>query len=193
LNIGLSASGLVLAQTVADAGTTYSRLATDITGANILYSDVHSSANDLEPLRLSPDGSRIAAQELVGVIDQVNFFTNGTLSATVSGAPAGWLDNHHMLVNSFASATLPMSGAIGGTIYDESGTKTTPLLSGLPVLSRIQTVGTTSIYSAQQNTIYSLTDGLPTWTSVSSPRRVGAIAGPFVVFASGASVRAEPY
>ncbi len=63
----------------------------------------------------------------------------------------------------------------------------------LPELLNLEPVTTDTVYSPDLNRLYSLTTGAPTWSSVNPRKNQGAIAGHRVVFASGATVRREPY
>lgn len=62
----------------------------------------------------------------------------------------------------------------------------------LPELWEMQPLTANTIYSPRFNTIYDLTTGASRWTSAATTRHEGAVAGGTVVFASGATVRAEP-
>jgi hypothetical protein len=110
----------------------------------------------------------------------------------VPGWVVGWLDGTHILVNSYIFnhqvAGYTYSGCV---IYDFSGTKLAA--PPLPELKSLQIVSADSVYDQSSNAVYSITTGLPKWTSASSSTGVGAVAGSNVVFASGSQVLVEPY
>jgi hypothetical protein len=86
---------------------------------------------------------------------------------------------------------------IGSTIYSPTGAKlATP---PLPELQSVQPVTSDTVHSPEQNTIYSLSSGEKVWTSPYLtndpylPPKLGAIAGPYVVFEFEGRVIAVKY
>ena len=55
-----------------------------------------------------------------------------------------------------------------------------------------QVVGPDSIYDIGKNTIFSVSMGAPTWSTVPGSSGAGAVAGSYVVFASGYLVLSQP-
>jgi hypothetical protein len=98
----------------------------------------------------------------------------------------GWIDNQRLLVNSYNS-----NNQVVATIYNSAGAIVgTP---NLPELPSIQTVNSDSVYCPKLNTIFSLSSGAPTWTSPNPTTGVAAVAGSYVVYASGTRVLVDTY
>jgi hypothetical protein len=201
-DITLSDSGTALGQVL----TNCSRQVTAPTGGPVLWSDTLSpslcssldvATSRIYPanlsIRLSPNGTKVAVSN--GLSDQsaTNIYSNGALVTAVPGWVVGWLDATHILVNTYI-----VNHGSGGflnysscAIYDSSGTKTAA--PPLPELKSFQVVSADSVYDPNSNAVYSITTGLPTWTSASPSTGVGAVAGSNIVFASGNQVLVEPY
>jgi hypothetical protein len=182
VDFSLAASATTIGQVFQNLpGPGYVRQVTAVTGGPLIWSDTVSFQ---EPIRLSPDGTLIAASNAVPNPNYTtNIYKNGALITAVPGWAVGWLDNDRLLVNTFIQAN-PGPGYGGAAIFNtSSGTNLGTL--ALPQLGDIQPVTSDSIYSEFYNTIYSTTTGAATWTSPAESARVGAISGPYVVFASG--------
>lgn len=189
-DIALSSSGDVLAQMLTD-----SRKVTGITPAsNVIWTDNNGGVR-LPPgpygqqVRLSPDGTLIAA----AVGNAANIVKNGTLVTAVNGWPLGWVDNGHLIVNLY-NPNPPHDGTspyMGASILDPTGK--TLGNSAIPELFEIQPLTADAIYSPGYNTILSLSTGAVTWSSGDTARGEGAVAGGYVVFASGTRVLALPH
>lgn len=116
-----------------------------------------------------------------------NIYNNGVLANAISGQPIGWLDNNRLLVVNYQV----ISGGTGTPIYknttivDIAGTvlATAPI----PQISTFQTLGADQIYVPSTNSIYSVNTGQIIWTSTTRST-LGAVAGQYVIFASGARV-----
>ena len=122
-------------------------------------------------------------------IPRQTYTKNGVLVAAVPGWAVGWIDNSRLLVNSYTSGRQLVYA--GSTIYDPTGAKVaTP---PLPELREFQVATSDWIYSAQQNTIYSLTTGVAVWTSPNPSAGIGAVSGSNIVFESGTRVLVESY
>ena len=206
LDFTLSASGTTIGQvtTVYEPGLwQYTRSVTPISGQPAIWSDT-----GVFPILLSPDGTLLAAS--TSLYGSTNIFKNGTFVSAVPGFVIGWLDNDRLLVNhyTYASGGNPMNGWYTGcNIYSSAGVQlSTP---STPELDYFQTVTTDSVYEPSSNSIYSLTTGQPAWKG-SLPinsgdwgaalhsylyirQGVGAVAGPYVVYASGHSVIVETF
>jgi len=187
----MSLSGTMMGQvllTSTPGGIGSARQVTSITGGPIIWSDTVSG----QPIQLSPDGTLIAVSNGPPATNTVtNIYKNGQLVTAVSGWAVGWIDDGRLLVNNYGVQYPSPSQYLGCTIYDPTGVKlATP---SLPELRQFQTVTSDLIYSAQVNTIYSLSSGASTWTSSSPSLGVGAVAGSYVVFASGSRVLLASY
>jgi hypothetical protein len=185
-DIALSGSGTVLAQVLTD-----SRKVTGITPAsNVIWTDTNGGVPpQVPPVRLSPDGTLIAA----AVGNTANILNNGTLVTAVNGWPLGWLDNGHLIVNLY-NPNPPHDGTspyLGASILDAMGNALAS--SPIPELHEIQPLTAQTIYSPEFNTILSLSTGAVTWSSGYTPRGKGAVAGGYVIFASGTRVLALPH
>jgi hypothetical protein len=186
----LSRSGTILGQVLLNLvnnGSAYSRQATATTGGSTIWSDMPPNQ---APIQLSPDGTLVAVSG--GPPDAnsaTNIYKNGVLVAAVPGWAVGWIDNSQLLVNSYTSGRQLVYA--GSTIYDPTGAKVaTP---PLPELREFQVATSDWIYSAQQNTIYSLTTGAAVWTSPNPSAGIGAVSGSNIVFESGSRVLVESY
>jgi len=159
-------------------------------------------------IRLSPDGMHVAVATRERHTETVTkIYTNGLMSV-VDGWPVGWLDDQRLLVNRYAEPALGLGqGQVDAPAY-ASAVIVNALgqvldATALPELTELQRVGPDKIYSRERNTIYSMPGGSVAWTSsrpidgqgypgaISNNR--GAVAGNYVVFVSGAAVRAEVY
>jgi hypothetical protein len=184
IDFSLAGSGSVLGQALAgNIGSTFGYIRTvgPTAGGTAIWSDT-STSTYWEPIRLSPDGTLIAVSSGPSAGGTTtNIYKNGMLVTAVPGWAVGWLDNDRFLVNSYVlvHGALPYAGAV---IYDATGTQLAT--SALPELSRLQPVGSDQIYAPALNTIFSLSSGQPVWTAI-SPSTDGAVAGTYVVFASG--------
>ncbi len=186
----LSDSGTVLGQILepcVGVTCTVSRQVTATTGGPVIWSDVPNSAQP-EPIRLSPDGTLIAVSSNHNVTATTNIYKNGALVTAIPGWAACWLDNTHLLVQTYSSAGL---GYASSVIVDPSGvTTSTPAPHDFQ--DPFQVVGPDSIYVPGQNSIFSVSTGAPTWTGTPS-EVVGAVAGSYVVFTSGNLVVSQPF
>lgn len=202
LDFTLTDSGLVLGRLLKSTPfALYDRQAEPTAGGPLIVQD---GANPGGPLltdhdaainmagRLSPDGTRFAAadrprDESVAT----TIYVNGSLATAVPGWPLGWIDNDRLLINSYVKASQCCSKYSSASLVDSAGHVVKPLT--LPELTQMQRLTDDTFYSPEQNAIYSVTDDEAIWTSPSSTRQVGAVAGSRVIFASGATVRAESH
>jgi len=190
-DLSLSSSGTVIGQvlgTFNGSTWTYTRQANATATGALLWSD--SISGQFQPIRLSTDGSLIAVSSSKDSQAGTNVYLNGSLSTAVSGWAAGWLAGNRLLVNNYtvSQGNTTFKNCV---VYSSTGT---PLgTPPLPELSSIQAVGSDDVYDQVRNSIYSATSGAVLWSTSSPALGVGAVAGPRVVFASGAQVRAEPY
>ena len=184
-DFSLSGSGTVLGQVTAVlAGTNPPlRQVAPVSSGPTIWSDSVAS----QPIQLSPDGTSIAVSNAAATsVAATNIFTNGQLVTAVPGWVVGWIDNNRILVNRYTA-----QGYAGAAIYDATGANlATP---SLPELLRLQPVSSGQVYSPDLNSIFSLTTGSPTWTASVPSTGVGAVAGSYVVFASGSQVLVDSY
>jgi hypothetical protein len=119
-------------------------------------------------------------------------YTNGALVSALAGLGVGWLDDGHLFVNNYQLVSHDMLvQSSGQSIFSATGV---PLSTAtLPELHEVQTLTADSIYSAQWNSIFSVSTSATTWTSADPSRRVGGVAGSNVVFVSGTQVLALPH
>lgn len=205
--ISLSGSGAVLGQ-VNSSGC----MANPTTGGTAIFSMTGCAL-----IFVSPNGTLIAtSSDVEQSMGNPNFGTNilqnGTLLTAVTGLPIGWIDDGHLLVNTFVEATGPGGGEAlyaGCAVYSPSGQSTGPC--ALPEVGAFQPVTADSIYVVNLGQIRSISSGAVSWMSGDSPEGiqqpifpgpvqfggahggVAAVAGTRVVFESGAKVLAQGY
>jgi hypothetical protein len=207
-DIALSRSGTVLGQ-VLFTPSFYTQQASATTGGSLTFSTTFNSSSVQgavgmgPPLRLSPDGTLIAQSTTAdphGFVPPglpgigTNIFLNGALVTAVSGWPVAWIDNNHLVVNTYTEDSRRLVGEYAGcNIYDASGHGAGSCQ--LPEMERFDVSAVDSVYSPDLNAIVSVSTGAVTWTSGNAQAltAVGALAGTHVVFASGARVLAQSY
>jgi hypothetical protein len=167
----------------------YLREVTPVTGGSVLWSDTPSNPTITAfppPPMVSPDGNLIAAaSDARTPLAVTSIYNNGILVTAVPGFAVGWIDDTQLLVDSYVIDN-DLVQYNGCSIYSPTGTvlSTPPL----PEIQSFQTVSPGLIYTPDSNTLYSTTTGAATWTSPYPYGRVGATAGGYVVFLSGARV-----
>jgi hypothetical protein len=206
VNMTLSGSGAVLGETLSSASPCVAQ-AIAIPGGNTHWCDSSSASSNVGQLQLSPDGTLVAEappspNHSVFIMGNVvtTIYRNGTLATAIPGWVVGWIDNNTLLVNNYAWGGMALEDEYtGAALYDSTG-KMLSSVPGLPHLYFFQALSSTSIYSAENNAIYSLVTGTATWKSGTSDGagcraggNCGAVAGSEVVFAIGHLVIAEPY
>lgn len=191
-DITLSGSGTMLGQILVAQGGGLIRQVSPVNGGAPIWTDaiVPPISGTPYPIRLSPNGSLIAIADGPKNTTQVGtqIISNGVLVNAVQGWPAGWLDDNRLVVNTYAQQALlgPVLFA-GAFIYDATGKQTGPFLYP-GELTDFQPVTAQTFYIP--NSIQSI-DGISNvWLTTVASRGVGAVAGPHVVFASGARVYA---
>jgi hypothetical protein len=187
LSFALSDSGAVLGQVLqnctAGGVCTQTRQVTATTGGAVIWSEITNGNPLPQPIRLSPDGTLIAASSSQDATAATNIYRNGALVTAVPGWAIGWLDNTHLLVQNFNAASV---------IYDPSGLKlSTPTPHNFA--DPFQIVDPDSIYEPGSNMIFSVTTGASIFSTVTASMGVGAVAGSQVVFASGDQVLSQPF
>jgi len=162
-------------------------------------------SNNTAAAPLSPDGTEYAffTQGTAGTCGTTNNFVwlatiyqNGVLQTPIAlfGAPIVWLDNTHLLVDTYASSC--NGGAYtGAVIYSPTGVQlSTPSLPDMFLNYRhISVVSPTSIYDPLTNTIYSTSTGSATFTGSLPTSGVGAATANYAIYATGHRVVVEPH
>jgi hypothetical protein len=199
----LSASGTVLGQGLmmglGSTSLSCGRQATAVTGGAPIWSEpftasTASCADVLQPIRISDDNTLIAAGNTKDQNAATNIYNNGMLATAVPGWAVAWLDNTHILLNNYTGPPNTMPVYSGSTVYDASGVQVSaPALPQLGTQRAVQVLSADSVYDPSLNSIFSVSTGMPTWTSASPNRGVGAVAGARVVFASGNLVLTQPF
>jgi hypothetical protein len=193
--ITLSSSGTALGQVLGRSNgvLTCSRQVTAVSGGPVLWSDTFLPAPPCVglPVRLSPDGTKVAVSNNKSDTSGTNIYSNGILVTAVPGWVVGWLDDSRILVNTYTLSRLGTPAYTSSTIYSSAGTRLAA--PPLPELQSLQIVNAGSVYDPGSNAIYSTTTGTATWTSGSPSTGVGAVAGSDVVFASGSQVLVQSF
>jgi hypothetical protein len=174
----------------------YERLVTTLANGPLWSAEIQGGSN----IFLSPDGSMTAipveptaSSPFPGSPPTTNLYSNGTLVGALPGRVAGWLDDSRVVINR-------MKGGVshGTYVLDrvEVVSTTGSVLStpATPALESIQPIAANSFYSPRHNEIFDATTGDALFSSTAPHRYpgTGAVAGPNVVFVSGATVRIEP-
>jgi hypothetical protein len=184
VDFSLSGSGDFIGQ-VLGGTTTVTRQVTAVTGGTVTWSDTNPGDIDSSPgaIQLSPDGSLVAVSiGPASVTSSTNIYKNGQLVTAVSGLVVGWVDNNQLLVNNYVSNSTGYSYS-GASSYSAAGVKLAS--PALPEIDVMQPLTSNSIYSPKLNSIFSLNPGATTWSYPYTRTGVGAVAGDYVVFASG--------
>jgi hypothetical protein len=184
-DIVLSSSGTVLGQVLVQGNVNYTRQVSGIDpSSGITWMDNMSGV-----VRLTPNGALIAAETGNDrFTDGANIISGGVVTKAVTGWPTGWMDNDRLVCNVY-DASQEHNGGIPyqhAVIYDHTGAQVGT--STIPELHEFQPLAADSLYSDELNSIYTLSTGALTWMSGDSSRGIGAVAGQYVVFASGARV-----
>lgn len=206
--ISLSGSGAVLGQ-VDSSGC----MANPTTGGSAIF-----SMSGCALVFVSPNGTLFATSTSLGPSmatpnPGTNILQNGSVLTAVTGLPIGWIDDGHLLVNTFTLGTGPGGGEplyAGCNVYSPSGQNTGPC--ALPLIPGFQAVTSDSIYAPVLGEVLSISTGSVSWTSGDSVagsrppllpgsiasytggvRVPGAVAGTRIIFVSGAKVLAQGY
>jgi hypothetical protein len=204
ISLAGSGSSTVLGQ-VLSSGTT---MVTAPTGGTSIFSTTGQGV-----LQLSQDGAQIATSstgnpQAVGPDFTgfgTNLWQNNKLVTAVSGWPAGWIDDAHLLVNTYqADYFVPEeTDYIGCAIYGPTGMSAGSCV--LPQVLSFQTVTSDTLYALNLNEIVSVSTGAVSWTSgdavatsvnvldLPTVAFMDTLAGKHVVFVSGSQVVAQSY
>lgn len=209
--MSLSGSGTVLGQTIFSASACTQQVSSPTGGSVTTLSTPCASINscgDLNipapsPILVSPDGSLDAtgtspASCAPNPSPGTNSYQNGTFATAVTGLPIGWIDDGHLLAN-----TYKLLNGNGPPVYAacQVYSPTTGQSSGpcaLPEVTAFQTVTPDTIYAVNLAAILSVSTGNIDWKSgdAASPLLgplVGAVADNRVVFSSGPRILAQGY
>jgi hypothetical protein len=189
--MSLSGDGSVLEAPLSNTSGCTVEVITVTSGAPLWCGTATSYGN----VQLSPDGTMIAAalnlpspnEEVATTTD---LYKNGAIAGAIAGSVVGWLDNTRLLANNF-QLLLGDYSYDGVTIYDSLGNVQSTF--AFPQTYLVAPIMSTTFYSTNLNVIVSSTKGATTWASGNSSQGVGAVAGSQIIFASGASVLAQPY
>jgi len=145
-------------------------------------------------VRISPDGTLIAisTNPLSAGNPGTNILRNGSLVTALSGFPVGWIDNGHLLVDTYSIPEgVPVYTGCG--VYDGSGRSAGTC--GLPEVTEFQPLTSSdSIYAVNRASIISVSTGSVLWMSADpASLSTSAVAGNRVVFISGTRVLAQGY
>jgi len=188
LDFSLSGSGTNIGQVLSNG----KRSVMTIAGSWTIWSD--SGVGGGDPIEISPDGTLIAVSYNGGGTSSssTNIYTNGVLTSAVSGFVTGWIDNSRLLTNTYVSEGLGAYGYGSSTIYSSAGASISTINFG-GNFTQFQTVNSGSIYIPVDTEIFSLSTGLPTWTTVQPVPfvGVGAVTSSYVIYASGTRVLAD--
>jgi hypothetical protein len=199
-----SGSGTVLGQVLSSGTITVSAP----TGGTPTFSTTGSL------LALSPDGTLIATSDTGSPASEVsgsftdfatNILQNNKLVTAVSGWPVGWLDDSHLLVNTYQLDYFNNNADYNGcAIYGPTGMSAGTC--DLPQVLSFQIVTSDTLYALNLNEIVSVSTGVVSWasgdaasgespTSPSLPNLTyaDALAGNHVIFVSGSKVVAQSY
>jgi WD40 repeat protein len=189
LDYSLSGSGTVLARILLPSGGTRTQQVDAIAGAPVWFENNASG----QPIRLAPNGAAHAvSSEGLTPVASTRIFVNGVLSTAATGWAVGWLDDNRLLINRFRYSNTPPAALFDGSVILDS-TGQTLASPALPQMDRMQPLPANRLYSPRYNQIFDVATGAVLWSSpADAGPQQGAASDKFVVFASGATVRAEP-
>jgi hypothetical protein len=212
LDISLSGDGTVLGTTAQSLPVGYvMQTASPATGGAPIASSMFLAPNSSpEPLRLSPDGTQIATSawgnpDVVpdSGVYMTNLMRSGVFVPFVSGWPVGWIDNAHLLVNSYVTDSHygTQGDYAGCTVYDLTGNATGAC--ALPEVLAFQLVDSDTLYALNQPQIVSVSTGTVSWMSgdnlpwfagyMAGPSFANALAGNHVVLVTDSRLVAQSY
>jgi hypothetical protein len=206
-SIGLSASGAILTQVLRPTSGLVNLEAYPATGGALTFavSVDATSATFPQQLLISPNGTVFATTAGVatsGANPGTNLWTtSGTDINAMTGYPVGWIDDGHLLVNTYTNPD-PSNASVheyaACNVYSASGQNAGAC--GLPDVEAFQTISSDSIYAIDLAEVLSVSTGNVSWMSGDStltrdsvPPTVGAVAGNHVVLLSGTNVLAQGY
>jgi hypothetical protein len=200
--IALSSGGSVLGELFQTNDPCVAQ-AVSVGGGNTLWCDSLASS-EVAQLALSPDGTLVAAStplstDIGGQLPTVSIYLNGALTTSLQGYGVVWLDNQHLLVDTYAYGNESLSYFVSANLYSPTGQLiSTTNLPGINVLQPIPPASgsaPSTLYSPTNNAIYSVSSGAELWSSGSLPNPfvLGAVSGADVIFPAGNLIVAEPH
>lgn len=149
-------------------------------------------------LRLSPSASLLSASSNFGepngpnVSVATNIYSNGTLTSAANGWAVEWLDDSRLFVNVLQDRRGTPQFDYAQIVNASGQIVATPQFA-LEVKD-LQSIGNDQIYVGRYNTVYNALTGASVWSSAAPHDEFsgGAVAGSYVYFASGMTLRAEP-
>jgi len=177
----LSGSGQIIGITEGNPSTTSQ--VTGITGTPVIWSIQPGDST----LRLSPDGTLLAATSSEPGNSTAIIYQNGNLVTAVQGFPGGWIDNGHLFVPTYQLGQMGQYVYSGTTIYSPSGATLATFPSNtIPEILEPQFPSSNLVFNPNNPAVYSLTDGSLVWTA---PSGVGPTYGVAAVSGSNAVVQ----
>lgn len=192
--LSLSSAGDVLVAPIANTAGCYVEVIPVATGAPL-----YCATSEVESAHLSPDGTLLSvtpAAELASPPPTTTYLYNipaGTLAAPLPGDGVGWLDNGRFFVNNLSSTNgVPLY--VSSTIYDPTG-KSLGTVTTVNWFTTLAPVSANTVYASDVNQMFSVTTGNMVWASGDqiTGALLGAVAGEYVAFPSGAYVLLQPY
>lgn len=150
---------------------------TDLAGTLLWSCPVPSASY---PVAFSNDGKYLALTDGTS-----SYVCDDTHVRSIAGQLAGWVDNQHVLLNTYQVSPAPNRPFAGARLYDV--VSETDTASPLPELHDVVPAGPNQIYVPSG--IYDVTTGQKIWSpspipaEADSPVRVGALAGSKAAFA----------
>jgi hypothetical protein len=202
----MSLGATLLARTIGSYGTVYSgawaynELITDLSGNTTVIMD-NEGATQPNAL-LSPNGKFVAIADN-GRPGSSRLYANGSLVNAIPGVAVGWVDDGHLLVQTFVHCNCSFNfwNFAGMKMYDNQGNLLAS--SGLPAVTSFETISSSRIYSHDDGKIYDVMTGAavedpglhpgPCGGTFCSQPRSGTIAGGYVLSVVGRSLLAAPY
>lgn len=214
--IGLSASGTSMTQVIYPASNDIMLQAVPATGGapsfTVTVVETSSDSYTLYPKILgSPDGTMIATTAGLLYAAPPNpgmnlWKSNGTLITGEMAYPVGWIDDGHLLANTYTGGGGGRMAYAACSVYSPTG-QSTGACSLPNEVTAFQGITSDTIYAVNLAEILSVSTGNVSWTSgdtasdtfacpCSAAERtsaVGAVADNRVVFVSGTQVLAQGY
>jgi hypothetical protein len=218
-SISLSGSGTVLgvnSRNLTVGGLT--QMASPATGGAPIFNSNTSVAplNGGTPeVRLSSDGNQIVSSvegpDTSAPVTpfETNILSHGFMAPFVPGWPVGWIDDSHLLLNTYVLEAPAILAYAGCTIYDLSGTATGTC--ALPEVNTFQTMSSDTLFALSQTEIagravnqpeiVSISTGAASWRSGDSlplgflvrPGFPAALAGNHVVLVTDSRLVAQSF
>src|SRR5579859_716208 len=183
-----NAVALSLAQANAGADSYETTLTALPAGTRLLDVTASASLGDsLRPL-LSPGGATVAVTDRRrSASSSTQLYQGGKLVGAASGVAVGWIDDGHLVVDTYTGGVPLGSGTFAGTTIVD-GVGQTVASPPLPEIPGFDVIDATRIFSHGDQAIYDWTTGARL-QSTGLPAQ-SAVAGPFIVSVSGQRLQA---